>query len=137
VAADVAVLLAAVPGARFSSPSSAPSAPVLASPLPGSSGFDPAALSMALSGSQCPTALTAGAPAALPFSPAPLSAPSLTSNLPPAGLPGSSQPGWTSEAMADQVFARLDAGLSLTVLVDDLPLAGGSFEDLTAANLQG
>jgi hypothetical protein len=116
---------------------SAPSSPGLAGPLLGSSGFDPAALSIALSGSQRPTALTAGVPAALPFSRTPLSAPSLTSNLPPAGLPGSSQPGWTSGAMADQVFARLDAGLSLTVLVHDLSLAGGSSEDLTAANLQG
>jgi probable HAF family extracellular repeat protein len=98
------------------------SAPILASPTQGNS-IDPAAASVALSLSPfCAMPAAVNSPA-LSFSPAALLPPSLTSNLPPAGA---SQPGWTTEAASDRVFANLDDGLSLAQLVDVLALAGGS-----------
>jgi hypothetical protein len=112
-------------------------APLLAGPTPGSSRIDPAALAVALSLSQPPAAPATIRDSVPSFVRTPLPAPALTSSLAPAGLPGSSQPGRTSEATADRVFTRLDAGSSLTGLVDVLTLAGGSAEDLTAANLPG
>jgi hypothetical protein len=117
--------------------SSMSAAPPLAGPTPGNSRIGPAALAVALSLTQpAATPATIG-DSVLSFVYTPLPAPALTSDLAPAGLPGSSRPGWTSEATADRVFTRLGAGLSLTALVEDLTLAGGSAEDLTAANLPG
>jgi hypothetical protein len=92
---------------------------------------------VALSLSQPPATPATIRDAAPSFVQTPLPAPALTGNLAPAGLPGSSQRGRTSEATADRVFTRLGAGSSLTALVDVLTLAGGSAEDLTAANLPG
>jgi probable HAF family extracellular repeat protein len=113
-------------------------APVLASPSPGSSGFDPVALSVAFSGSPRPAALTAGTPAALPFSPAPLSAPSLTSNLPPAARNADSPPlAGTSTSAADQVFAGLDAEHPFQLLGEDPALAGWDSDDLAPASARG
>jgi DNA-binding beta-propeller fold protein YncE len=113
-------------------------APLLASPPPGNSSIDPAALSVALSLSQLPAMPAAISNPVLLFAQAPLLTPSLTSNLPPDGHDtDSSEAVGTSMSAADRVFASLDGELSLTMLVDDLTLAGGSSEDLTAANLRG
>jgi hypothetical protein len=99
--------------------------------LPGSNNFDPAALSAAVTLSQLPALPAAAASPPLSFSPA---APSLTSNLPPAG---SSQPGSSAEAASDRVFADLQAGWSLARLGDTLALIDGSSEGLTPVKRRG
>jgi hypothetical protein len=123
---------AAVPGNDAT-----PVPPSNASPPPSVRSIDPAALSVALSLSQLPATPASATSPMLWFSPAPLLAPSLTSNLPPAGKDGSSQRDWTAEAASDRFLANLDAGLSLALLVDDLALIGASSDDLTASNPQG
>jgi hypothetical protein len=105
--------------------------PQIASSQPASTGFDPSAASLALSLAQIPATPAAISSPALLFAQAPLLAPALTSNLPPAS---SSQPGSTAEAVADRIVAGVDAGVSLVLLVDDLAMVGGSAEDLTPAS---
>jgi hypothetical protein len=105
--------------------------PPIASSQRASSGIDPSAASLALSLSQIPAAPAAISSPTLLLAPAPLLAPALTSNLPTADA---SQSGHAAEAASDRVFADLDAGVSLALLVDDLALVGGSSEDLTPAS---
>jgi hypothetical protein len=100
-------------------------APLLASPPPGNSSVNPAALAVALSLSQLPAMPAAISNPVRSFSQAPLLTPSLTSNLPPASP---SQPGSTAEAASDRIFAKFEDGLSSALLEDDLALVSRSFE---------
>jgi hypothetical protein len=89
----------------------------IASSPTGTSNFDPAAVSVALSLSQLPAMPAAISNPVLSFAQAPLLTPSLTSNLPPAS---SSKPGSTAEAASDRIFANFEDELSFALLADDL-----------------
>ena len=102
------------------SPTTTAARPVVASSAMTGSSIDPAAVSVALSLSQLPAMPAAAATPALWFAQAPLSVPSLTSNLPPAGQDtDSTDLAQTSTPAADWVFASLDGDLSLALLADD------------------
>ena len=101
-------------------PTTTAARPVVASSAMTGSSIDPAAVSVALSLSQLPAMPAAAATPALWFAQAPLSVPSLTSNLPPAGQDtDSTDLAQTSTPAADWVFASLDGDLSLALLADD------------------
>jgi probable HAF family extracellular repeat protein len=99
----------------------------LASPLPGGSSFDPAAVLASL-GSVPPAAAPAGAPSpARPASPAPPPVLSPVRALPPADPADSFGPGSVSpaaaRAAADQPFADLGAEPAAALFGEDLALA--------------
>jgi probable HAF family extracellular repeat protein len=99
----------------------------LASPLPGGSSFDPAAVLASL-GSVPPAAAPAGAPSpARPASPAPPPVLSPVRALPPADQADSFGPGSVSpaaaRAAADQLFADLGAEPPSALFGEDLALA--------------